>query len=383
MARQPYSRTLLVTVSRAAIQTRRRGLSTPLFLTSQGVVGKLSASLRTREYASMDEVEVDFSAGDAFYDAAEAAFSQDPAPIRIKAGFYTAPTSGDITENDMKDELDAIADYDPDFYGVGIEEDLHDKAGAQAVIEWTQANGRLAAIESADAAMELANDTTSIAGVNKNLYDRSGVFYHTDSGKYLGFAALASALTNNFDEANARYTMKFKRIVGIAPIDKPSSVITAITGFVPQVGQGAVTGNMANTVIDIDGTYFLVEGSTLTSNVFMDEIHATDWVRMRSEEELLNLLLKNKSIPYTDEGMEMLASVPRRIMAQGRRAGIVDGDRFDPETRQTLPGVIYEIPSVFDVLESQRRARIAPEITVKFRYPGSVHYATLRYSVAI
>lgn len=380
MARQPYSRTLLVTVSRNAIQTRRRGLSTVLFLTSQAVSGKLSSTLRTRAYADMDEVAVDFDAGDPFYDAALQAFSQDPAPISVKAGFYTFTTGMDA--DDMKDELDAIYDYDVDFYGIGIEASMRDTDLAQAVIEWAQAKSLLAAIDSNDAAMELANDTTSIAGVNKNLYDRAAVFYHTDADNYLGFAALASALTNNFDEADARYTMKFKRIVGVSPIDRPSSVVTAVTGFVPQIGQGVVTGNMANTVIDIDGSYFLVEGSTLTPNVFVDEIHATDWIRMRSEEEMLNLLLKNKSIPYTDEGMEMLASVPRQIMAQGRRAGIVDVDRIDPETRKIIPGVKYTIPSVFDVPESQRKARIAPEIRVDFRYPGSVHYATLRFNVS-
>jgi len=34
---------------------------------------------------------------------------------------------------------------------------------------------------------------------------------------------------------------------------------------------------------------------------------------------------------------------------------------------------------VFSVPESQRKARIAPEIKVTFRYAGAVHYTTINY----
>jgi hypothetical protein len=34
---------------------------------------------------------------------------------------------------------------------------------------------------------------------------------------------------------------------------------------------------------------------------------------------------------------------------------------------------------VFDVPASQRKARIAPAIGVRFRYSGAVHYTTINY----
>jgi hypothetical protein len=45
--------------------------------------------------------------------------------------------------------------------------------------------------------------------------------------------------------------------------------------------------------------------------------------------------------------------------------------------------VIITVPSVFDVPESQRKARIAPAIAVEFRYAGAVHYAKVEYHDAV
>ena len=159
-----------------------------------------------------------------------------------------------------------------------------------------------------------------------------------------------------------------------------SSAVQAITGFVPQLGQSESAGHLANTYIKIGDQNFVTEGSTLTQNVFIDEIHASDWVQFRTEEELLAVLLNNEVVQFTDQGMQILASAPRTVMEVARRAGIVAEDR-NPLTGEFEASVVITVPSVFDVPESQRKARIAPAITVDFRYPGAAHYATTNYSM--
>ena len=137
---------------------------------------------------------------------------------------------------------------------------------------------------------------------------------------------------------------------------------------------------MANTYVDIGGRDFVVEGQTLTANVFIDEIHATDWIIARTEEESLGILLNNARVPFTDQGMELLASAARTVMKQAARAGLVAED-LDPTSGTYEAAVVVTVPSVFDVPESQRKARIAPEIHVRFRYAGAVHYTTIRYQM--
>lgn len=378
MAKLPYSRVVNVTLSRNDAFPSRRGFGVPLFLTSVQKVGKLDPTHLTRVYGSMEEVAVDWATSDDFYKAAEAAFAQNPRPLQVKAGYYDASTG--LNAAGLKAELDAIYDADQDWYWLCVETDLRDDAVLDGLIEWTEAKNKLAVIDSNDAGHESSGNTTCISARHKGTVERTAVFYHTDVAEHCAFALAASLGTRNFDEANTAYTAKFKRLRSVTPINKGSAAVQAVTGFTPQLGQSEAAGHMANTYIDIGGRDFVVEGSTLTPNVFIDEIHSTDWIIARTEEELLGILLNNARVPFTDAGMEQLASAARTVMRQAFRAGLI-ADDLNPLTGLYEPSVVVTVPSVFDVPESQRKARIAPAITVVFRYSGAVHYSTVNYTM--
>lgn len=377
MAKLPYSRVVNVTLSRNDAFAAKRGFGVPLFLTGTAKAGVLDATHRTFVAGSMDEVAAAFTSTDEFYKAALAAFSQNPRPIQIKAGFVTI--DGTPTAAELQAQLDSLYDADAEWYWIGIDAALRDTAQLDGLVAWTQAKNKLNIIDSNDVGHETAANTTCISARHKGTVDRTAVFYHTDATEYAGFALAAALGTRNFDEADSAYTAKFKSIAGVSPINKNSAAVQAITGFTPALGQSLVAGHMANTYVDIGGQFFVVEGSTLTPNVFIDEIHATDWIIARTEEETLNILLNNDRIPYTDAGMETLASGARQVMRSAFRAGIIAND-LDAAGNYS-PAVQFIIPSVFDVPESQRKARIAPEIQIIFRYAGAVHYTTINYQM--
>lgn len=376
MARLPFSRVVNVTMSRNDAFPSRRGFGVAMLLTPTEKAGKVDATHRTRAYGSMEEVAVDWQTSDEFYKAAELAFSQNPRPIQIKAAFVDIDTA---TDGDaLKTELDAIYDADQDWYWIGIDANMRDEAYLDGLVEWTQAKNKFALIDTNDAGHEDQNNATCISARHKGTVDRTATFYHNDVAEYAGFALAASLGTFNFDDANSAYTAKFKRLMSVSPLNIGSAAVQAITGFVPQLGQSKDTGHCANTYIDIGGRNFVVEGSTLTPNVFIDEIHATDWIIARTEEEALGILLNNKRVPFTDAGMEQIASAARTVMQQATRAGLVALD-LNPLTGDYEPAVEITVPSVFDVPESQRKARIAPAISVRFRYAGAVHFSVINY----
>lgn len=377
MAKLPYSRVVNVTLSRNDAFASRRGFGVPLFLTGTAKAGVLDATHRTFVAGSMDEVAAAFAPTDEFYKGALAAFSQNPRPIQIKAGFVTI--DGTPTAAELQTQLDSLYDADAEWYWIGIDAALRDTAQLDGLVAWTQAKNKFALIDSNDVLHESAADTTNISARHKGTVDRTATFYHTDAAEYGGYALAASLGTRNFDEADSAYTAKFKFLAGVSPINKNSAAVQAITGFTPALGQSLVAGHMANTYVDIGGRFFVTEGSTLTPNVFIDEIHATDWIIARTEEETLNVLLNNDRIPFDDAGMETLASGARQVMRSAFRAGIVAND-IDSSGNYS-PAVQFIIPSVFDVAPSQRKARIAPPIQVIFRYPGAVHYTTINYQM--
>lgn len=379
MAKLPYSRVVNVTLSRNDAFPTRRGFGVPLFLTTVDSPGKVDASNRTKVYGTMEEVAADWATSDDFYKAAETAFAQNPRPLQIKAGFIDIDTATNAAA--IKAELDAIYAADPEWYWLCIDSAMRDDAFLDGLIEWVEAKNKLAILDTNDAGHESQNNTTCISARHKGTVERTATFYHTDATEFPAMGWAAYLGTFNFDDANSAYTGKFKRLRGIAPINKGSAAVQAITGFIPQLGQSETAGHMANTYVDIGGRDHVAEGSVLTANVFVDEIHATDWIIARTEEELFGILLNNARIPYTDAGMEQLASAARTVMQLATRAGLVAED-LNPETGLYEPAVRITVPSVFSVPESQRKARIAPAISVRFRYTGAVHFSTIHYQMA-
>jgi len=380
MAKLPYSRVVNVTLTRTDQFPTRRGFGVALLLTNEvSATNGPDITDPTKMYATMEEVAVDYTPTQDTYLAAEAAFSQNPRPLQIKIGYVqlTLPTA---LPADFKAAMDALYDYDGDWYWIGIIKAFRDTAMLDGLIEWVEAKSKMAILDSNDPLTEDLDDTTCVSARHQGTVERTAIFYHTDPEEHAGYALAAYLGTYNFDQSETAYTAKFKRLKSVTPIDKGSAAVQIITGFVPEMGQSSDAGHMANTYIDIGDRDFVAEGSTLTPNVFIDEIHATDWIIFRTEEETLGVLLNNARVPYTDYGMQILASGARTVMRMADRAGLIASD-FNPETGDYEPAVEFFIPSVFDVPESQRVARIAPDIRVRFRYAGAVHYTTIHYTM--
>lgn len=378
MAVLPYSRVVDVSLSRNDAFPSRRGFGTQLIITTETVAGKVDTTKRTKLYGSIEEVAEDWATTTSAYKAALSAFSQNPRPRQIKIGHVA--DDGTMTSAELQAQLDLLYAYDSDWYFLTIAANLRDVDALPGLLSWVQAKPKLAIIDSNDVDTENPADTTSIAGGNKGDFDRTGVFYHTSAAAYPAASLAAYMQTRDFDTPNSAYTAKFKFLPGIPAVNIGSAAVTAVTGFTPGVGQSESVGNMANTYIDVGSRNFVVEGSTLTANVFLDEIHTTDWIIARTEEETLGILLNNARIKFDDSGMQMLAGAVRTVMQQATRAGLIASD-LNPETGEYEAAVQITVPSVFDVPESQRKARIAPAIECRFRYAGAVHFAVVRYQM--
>lgn len=378
MAKLPISRVVNVTLTRADNFASATGFGVPLIITSE-TSGPVSASVRTYVYGSMDEVAADWDAASSVYLAANAIFSLAVAPTQVKVGFVDAGVYAATPTKDMADELDALQAYDGDWYFMTFTRPFRDKdAAIDAAIAWVEAKRHVLFLDSNDSATESAANATSVAARSKCCYERTAIFYHTDPDVYFAAAAAGYCATRDFDEANSAYTLKFKTLNGITPINKPSAVIQAVTGFVPGMGLSTTAGHMANAYVDIGGISMVVEGS-VASGAFIDEIHASDWIIARTEEELLSRLANNARIPYTNPGIQILVDGVEAILNRAYTAGLVAETQDD--NGDYLPAYEVKVERVEAVLESRRRQRIAPQIQACFRYAGAVHYTSVAYTM--
>lgn len=382
MAKLPYSRVVNVSLSRNDNFPTRRGFGTQLILTHTAVAGKVDATTRTKLYASLDEIRADFLTTTSVYKAALSAFSQNPRPARIKVGYVATPTGADDAAKQaaFTAALGTLNDYDSSWYMVTITSEMRDQPYLDGLVDWIETQPKIAMIDSNDVKLKDPADATNIAARNKGEVERTAVFYGEVVDDYLAASMAAYMSTRVFDDADSAYTLKFKKAPGVSPANIGSAALTAVTGFVEGIGQSETSGHLANALIDIGDQNFLVEGSVLSQNIFIDEVHATDWIIARTEEEALSVFLNNARIPFTDQGLQQLASVPRLVMSQAVRAGIVAKD-LNPASGNYEPAFEITVPSIFDVPESQRKARIAPAIAVRFRYAGAIHYTTINYTM--
>jgi hypothetical protein len=473
MPRQlPYSRVVDVVVSFKDRFPAIRALNTVLILQPVAKTGKVDATTRTKVYYDMDEVALDWSAGDEAYKAALRFFQRtDGVGVRqLKIGYYNPATAS------IQTELDAIQAYDANWLFLTHTKELNDTAKQRDIAAWaeprdvifggdtndidTESPGAIADVTGSFTvtiaspavftwtAHPLADGdpvrfTTSgalptglvagqtyyviAAGLTANTfqvsatvggaavvttgtqsgthtatkpnfggcfaefvesltYRKTAAFYHTDPNSYLAVSALGYSAGRDFDRANfseaaagridsgQAYTMKFIDTPGVPAIDKPSATIQAITGFVPGSGNDPSQGHFGNTVVNIGGLTTLLEGATGSGN-FVDEIHFGVWVKWRLQESIFGVLKNNARIPYDNNGVAFLCQagiVP--VMQSATAAGFVADIIADDGKYRRAYEIIPE--RVENVSAARRRQRIAPDIKVRFRYAGAIHYVT-------
>lgn len=378
----PINRVVSVTVDRNDSFPTKQGFGTPIILTNESVADVLDASNLVATYTSMADVANDWDATDKAYQAALAMFSQNPAPPTIKMGFINEATPATATDQDFQDAMDAIVAVDADWYIATLAYPLRDVDGLDGLIAWFEATGNahIVIIDSHDALLKDDTDDTNVAARNKTTYERTAVIYNGATTGNAGPALAAVLSTKDFDQANSAYTAKFKNLRGQSAADITGAEVQAITGFTPGVGQSDTVGHLANAYIRMGGQNFVVEGSVLKVNVFIDEIHAGDWLIARTGEALLGRLLNNDRVPYTNDGMEILAGAVKEVLNTAVRAGWI-ADYEDTETGEILPAYDVTFVDVDTLPEAQRKSRIAPSITATFRYAGAVHYTSVNFNM--
>jgi hypothetical protein len=149
MTRLPYSRVVDVSLTRQDRFATATGFSVGLIVQPTTIAGVLDASHRTKIYADMTEVGVDFIAADAAYKAASAMFAQNPRPRQIKIG-YRDPANAITTE------LNAIYAADPDFYWIGFTAEIRDTINQQLAADWAETHSVLMGLDSNDVDTETA-----------------------------------------------------------------------------------------------------------------------------------------------------------------------------------------------------------------------------------
>lgn len=276
------------------------GIGVPLILGSS--VPNLNP--RVKAYTSAAEVFVDFPTANNVvkpeYTMALRLFGQAIKPSKILIG---QKTDGDV---DFVAAYNAIKNITEEFYAVLLAN--KEEENILAIAQIVETEDRLFAVSTDQDAVltDAENDNLLRTLFDLNLY-RTSCMYLINANAQLPEAGLFARLIT---VPAGSETMAYKTLSGVTPDN--------------------LTSTARSNIISRNGIFYSVFGGVpVMHNVktvageYIDIIYGIDWLKQRIKDNCANLFLSNGKIPYTDSGIELVATQLEEALKEASRINFI------------------------------------------------------------
>lgn len=246
----------------------------------------------------------------------------------------------------IPEDLAAINDYQPDWYGLLIKErtDAHIMAAAAAIA--SQDRLFLAQSSSADLLADPyeAGVTTDIGSRLKAAgYLNTSLWYSPASTDALAASMMAYGLART----PSAITWKWKTLPGVTSVrltetQKTNLLSRSVNGYRPEAGNSI--------------TY---EG-TVASGEFVDNIHGLHKLNSRIQQLAFALQLATPKVPMDNGGIAALGSTVSKALAESAVEGLIGDSRIAADGKVVAPGYEVTLPDITQIAQSDRAARRLP-----------------------
>lgn len=270
----------------------------------------------------------------------------------------TVPTEGDS----LGTMLTAAANDNPGWYIVVTP--VGAASWTTAVANWVEAQPKVFVADTADSgvrtgAAENLGEALGNLGLNRTV-----LVYAQDTLSKPGARIVGDFA--NLDPGS--YTLNVRALSGVAPTVLNSAEFSQLRD------------NKVSVYRDLGNRLFaFIDGAVGGNLGFIDNTISADWLRFRSQEAYLSLVLAADKIPYTNAGFAQIAmvfeAVVSRAIAQGILSPGTQGSTEDPVPRVVTPTVDEQTPQ-------DRAARIARGFKIVGRFAGAVHILPLEIQLS-
>lgn len=256
----------------------------------------------------------------------------------------------------LEADLVSIIDVDPDWYGLLL--DSNSPNEITGIADWIETQKRVFVWSSMEGEIVDSGITTDLASdLVAAAYTRNwGLYKKSFPLEYPAVAWLAGDLVQD----PGSYTPAFRTLTGVTRDKLRGGHFNT------------VHAKNASTYTTIGGRNITYEGKT-PAGEFGDIPRFIDWLHARIQEAVFAVLATNPKVPYTDVGVEMVASAVRAVLKQGVQVG---GLRADPAPLVTAPRVV-------DIDIADRANRLLPDINFSAELAGAIHKVVIRGKVTV
>lgn len=232
----------------------------------------------------------------------------------------------------------------------------------EAVRTWAETQKKIFFLCSSDVEIYNSGSTTDIAYTTKNgAYDRTVVLFHTNSqgdSSPAYFEAGWIGETLPYDAGSQ--TWSFKTISGVSTYALTSGQRSAIL---------AKNANIYTTIAKVNN---ITRQGKVGSGEYIDIIRGIDWLESRLQEEVFSNLINKRKIPFTDEGITLIAGVIQGVLNEAARQGLLVVDSIE-----------ITVPLASAVSSADKIARNLPDINFTAVLQGAIHNVEINGTVTV
>lgn len=331
----------------------------------------LNAENRVAVYSGMEAMTDDgFTTDMPEYKAAQIYFSQKPTPSKVAIGFW------DSANETLAEAVAACRAFNLEWWGCVP---LGKTAASGQFVPATSEELQEAAltVESATPSSVMVcalADLNFLGELKAKSYRRTLGIFSEDTNKAV--AIMGYAMGANTGLANSAYTLKFKKLVGVATDPLKES----------QVSDAAAVN--ANVYINRGATYDMFEQGTMADGTWFDEMINLDMLSNYIQLSVMDILTKTTKIPQTEAGVATIINaflpdldnaVKIGFLAPGiwTAPGFMDIEQGDAVEN----GYRVMSEAVADQTVADRDARICPPIYVALKLAGAIHSVVIQLNV--
>jgi len=129
-----------------------------------------------------------------------------------------------------------------------------------------------------------------------------------------------------------------------------------------------------NTMVytEVGGANVTEEGK-VAEGEWIDIIIFVDWIDARITENVYNLLVKSKKVPYTDAGIAAIESEINQVLQDGQTLGGITID----------PGFTITVPKASDISSGDKALRTLNGVTFVATLSGAIHIININGTVVL
>jgi hypothetical protein len=286
--------------------------------------------------------------------------------VSIISRIYTLnPTATQNTGQGVQLDLDSIAKANNSWYALACTDRTYDTVVSCA--EYALGSSKLFGTASSDPTIygsPAGQDTTSVAAaLNISGGNRTFIMYHQDAGF----------------NANGSYTFSypemawFGRMLNTVP-GSQNWALKRLTSILPTVGLSTteiqnIFSKNCNLFSRINAASITRWGTLSTGEyIYIDILRGADWLVSSISENVYAALISAGKIPYTDKGIEVVASIVSRQLEIA-----VENNYLSPSPAPTV-----SVPNAASVPASDKVARVLNNVTFTGTLAGAINTVSIK-----